>query len=130
MRNISMHTQNMIALGVDPDVYNNTIVYCYSVNDTPQIYMYDIATKKAIDVSGDGYNSEPHAYSNKIIWSDINTRLDNIRMYDIDTKQQQYFTNWLNSQQDFISLFHFYRNWVLNFDFLFHNVSSRLELTG
>ena len=42
----------------------------------------------------------------------------------------QYFTNWLNSQQDFISLFHFYRNWVLNFDFLFHNVSSRLELAG
>jgi PKD repeat protein len=50
--------------------------------------MYDIATKKAIDVSGDGYNSEPHVYSNKIIWSDINTRLGNIRMYDIDTKQQ------------------------------------------
>ncbi len=36
----------------------------------------------------------------------------------------------LNSQQDFISLFHFYRNWVLNFDFLFHNVSSRSELAG
>src|SRR5665647_2530629 len=36
----------------------------------------------------------------------------------------------LNSQQDFISLFHFYLNWVLNFDFLFHNVSSRLELAG
>ena len=36
----------------------------------------------------------------------------------------------LNSQEDFISLFHFYRNWMLNFDFLFYNVSSRSELAG
>jgi beta propeller repeat protein len=88
MRNISAHAQNMVAVGVDPDIYNNTIVYCYPGNDTPQIYMYDIATEKAIDISGYGYNSKPHIYGNKVVWSDLNTRLGNIRMYDIDTEQQ------------------------------------------
>lgn len=88
MRDISLHTQNKIAVGVDPDIYNNSIVYCYAGNDTPQVYMYDIPTKKATDVSEVGYNTNPHIYGNKIVWSDLNTRLGNIRMYDIDTKQQ------------------------------------------
>lgn len=88
MRDISKHAQNMIALGVDPDVYNNTIVYSYSGNDTPQVYMYDIATKNATNISEVGYNTNPHIYGNKIVWSDLNTKLGNIRMYDIDTKQQ------------------------------------------
>ena len=87
MRDISRHTQSMIALGVDPDIYNNTIVYSQG-DVTPQIYMYNIPTKKATDVSEVGYNTNPHIYGNKIVWSDLNTRLGNIRMYDIDTKQQ------------------------------------------
>jgi len=87
MRDISKHTQSMIALGVDPDIYNNTIVYSQG-DVTPQIYMYNIPTKKATDVSEVGYNTNPHIYGNKIVWSDLNTRLGNIRMYDIDTKQQ------------------------------------------
>ncbi len=91
MRDIAKHTQSMVALGVDPDIYNNTIVYSQG-NVTPQIYMYDIPTKKATDISEVGYNTNPHIYGNKIIWSDLNTRLGNIRMYNIDTKLQTEIT--------------------------------------
>lgn len=93
VRDISKSTQTMIAVGGDPDIYNDKIVYWYSSGDnTPQIYMYDIATKKAIDISEYGDNYYPHIYGNKVIWSDFNTRLGNIRMYDIATNQQNEVT--------------------------------------
>ena len=50
--------------------------------------MYDIATRKAVDVSEYGVNSYSHIYGNKVIWSDSHTRRGNIRMYDLVTKQQ------------------------------------------
>jgi len=88
MSDISTLKETKIGIGSDPSIYENKIVYSYSGNDTPQIYMYDIATGKMINVSGDGYNLYPNMYKNKVIWSDFNTRMGNIRMYDIATKQQ------------------------------------------
>lgn len=88
MRDISTSTQKKIALGNSPDIFDKRIVYYYDAGDLPQIYMYDIVTGKAIDISEYGDNYYPHIYGNKVIWSDFNTRLGNIRMYDIATKQQ------------------------------------------
>ena len=88
MCDISTSTQTKIARGDRPDIFDNRIVYYYDAGDLPQIYMYDIATGKVIDVSEYGDNYYPHIYGNKVIWSDFNTRLGNIRIYDIATKQQ------------------------------------------
>src|SRR5690606_42165125 len=76
-----------------PDIYDTKIVYSSDIaGDTPQIYVYDISTKKAIDVSQYGDNMFPHIYGDKVIWSDFYTRLGNIRMYDLATKQQTEIT--------------------------------------
>jgi len=93
VRDISKSTQTKIAAGSNPDVYGNKISYdSDSAGDTPQIYVYDITTKKAIDVSQYGDNIASHIYGNKVIWSDFYTRLGNIRMYDIATRQQKEVT--------------------------------------
>jgi len=89
MRDISTSTQTQIASGEDPDIYDTKIVYSADTpGNTPQIYVYDIPTKKAIDVSQYGDNMFPHIYGDKVIWSDFYTRLGNIRMYDLSTGQQ------------------------------------------
>lgn len=89
MRDISTSTQTKIAAGNNPDIYSNRVSYdSYSAYDTPQIYVYDITTKKATDVSQYGDNMFSHIYGDKVIWSDFYTRLGNIRMYDIATGQQ------------------------------------------
>jgi len=78
-----------ITAGNNPDIYDNRILHdSDSARDTPQIYVYYITTKKAIDVSQNGDNMFSHIYGDKIIWSDFYTRLGNIRMYDIATGQQ------------------------------------------
>ncbi len=93
VRDISTSTQTKIAAGNNPDIYGNKISYdSDSAGDTPQIYVYDITTKKAIDVSKYGDNIYSHIYGNKVIWSDFYTRLGNIRMYDITTKKQKEVT--------------------------------------
>lgn len=92
-RDISKSTQSKIAAGSNPDIYGNKISYdSDSAGDTPQIYVYDITTKKAIDVSQYGDNIASHIYGNKVIWSDFYTRLGNVRMYDITTKKQKEVT--------------------------------------
>ena len=89
MHDISTSTQTKIADGNNPDIYANMISYdSYSTEDTPQIYVYDITTKKAIDVSQYGDNMFSHTYGDKVVWSDFYNRLGNIRMYDITTGQQ------------------------------------------
>lgn len=89
MHDISTSTQTKIADGNNPDIYANMISYdSYSTEDTPQIYVYDITTKKAIDVSHYGDNMFSHTYGDKVIWSDFYNRLGNIRMYDITTGKQ------------------------------------------
>ncbi len=86
---ISACTQTKIAAGSNPDIYGNKVSYdSDSAGYTPQIYVYDINTKKAIDVSQYGDNVASHIFGNKVIWSDFYTRLGNVRMYDIATKQQ------------------------------------------
>jgi beta propeller repeat protein len=93
VRDISSSTQTKIAAGNNPDIYGNKISYdSDSAGDTPQIYVYDTATKKAIDVSQYGDNIASHIYGNKVIWSDFYTRLGNIRMYDLGTKKQKEVT--------------------------------------
>lgn len=89
MRDISISKQTKIANGNNPDIYDSRISYdSYSADDTPQIYIYDITTKKAVDVSQYGDNIFSHIYGDKVIWSDFYNRLGNIRMYDIATGQQ------------------------------------------
>jgi len=89
MHDISTSKQTKIEDGNNPDIYANMISYdSYSTEDTPQIYVYDITTKKAIDVSQYGDNMFSHTYGDKVIWSDFYNRLGNIRMYDITTGQQ------------------------------------------
>jgi beta propeller repeat protein len=89
MHDISTSMQTKIANGNNPDIYANRISYdSYSTEDTPQIYVYDITTKKAMDVSQYGDNMFSHIYGDKVIWSDFYNRLGNIRMYDIATRQQ------------------------------------------
>jgi beta propeller repeat protein len=89
MHDISTSTQTKIADGDNPDIYANMISYdSYSTEDTPQIYVYNIITKKAIDVSQYGDNMFSHTYGDKVVWSDFYNRLGNIRMYDITTGQQ------------------------------------------
>jgi beta propeller repeat protein len=93
LRDISKSTQTKIAAGSNPDIYGNMISYdSYSTGDTSQIYVYDITTKKAIDVSQYGDNTASHICGNKVIWSDFYTRLGNIRMYDLATKKQKEVT--------------------------------------
>jgi beta propeller repeat protein len=88
MLDISTSTQTKIAAGNNPDIYSNRVSYdSYSADDTPQIYVHDITTKKATDVSQYGDNMFSHIYGDKVIWSDFHTRLGNIRMYDIATGQ-------------------------------------------
>lgn len=89
MHDISTSTQTKIATGDNPDIYDNRVTYdSYSADDTPQVYVYDIVTKEAVDVSQYGDNMFPHIYGGKIVWSDFYNRLGNIRMYDSATGQQ------------------------------------------
>ena len=89
IRDISACTQTKIAAGSNPDIYGNKVSYdSDSAGYTPQIYVYDITTKKAIDVSQYGDNVASHIFGDKVIWSDFYTRLGNVRMYDIATEQQ------------------------------------------
>ncbi|WP_164888523.1 TolB family protein [Methanosarcina sp. MSH10X1] len=89
MRDISTSTQIKIAAGDNPDIYDNRISYeSYSGDDTPQIYIYDINTRTAIDVSQYGDNMFSHIYGDNVIWSDFYNRLGNIRMYDTATGKQ------------------------------------------
>ena len=89
IRDISTCTQTKIAAGSNPDIYGTMVSYdSDSAGDRPQIYVYDITTKKAIDVSQYGDNIASHIFGNKVIWSDFYTRLGNVRMYDFSTNQQ------------------------------------------
>lgn len=89
LHDISTSTQTGIAAGNNPDIYGSKISYEYaSAKNSPQIYVYDITTKKSIDISRYGDNMFSHIYGDKVIWSDFYTRLGNIRMYDLSTCQQ------------------------------------------
>jgi beta propeller repeat protein len=89
MYDILNSTQTKIAAGDNPDIYGNKISYdIASTEEYPQVYVYDITTRKAVNVSKYGDNYYSRIYGNKVIWSDFYTKLGNIRMYDIATKQQ------------------------------------------
>lgn len=87
MRDISTSTQTMIAAGTNPDIYDTKITYTYDSGDRPQVYIYDVTTKKIVKASSGGDLYNPHIYGNKVIWSDFNTRLGYISMYDLATKK-------------------------------------------
>jgi beta propeller repeat protein len=89
MRDISKSIQIKIASGSYPDIYGSKVVYSSDIGgDTPQIYLYNIISKKSTDISKYGDNYYPHIYGDKVIWSDFYTRLGNIRMYNTVTKEQ------------------------------------------
>ena len=91
MRDISTSTQTQIAVGINPDIYDNKVVYASSVevpeSDYHGIRMYTIDTNEAITICSSGDDDAPHMYGNKIIWSDRFNRLGHIRMYDTSTKE-------------------------------------------
>lgn len=76
-----------IAAGYSPDIYDTKITYTYDSGDRPQVYVYDVKTRKTIKASSGGDLSSPHIYGNKVIWSDFNTRMGYISMYDLVTKR-------------------------------------------
>lgn len=86
MCDISTFTQNQIAVGRSPDIYGTKITYTYASDDFPQVYVYDITTKKNILVSNGGDLSNPHIYGNNVIWSDFYTKEGYIIKYDMITK--------------------------------------------
>lgn len=86
MRDISASTQTKIAAGGSPDIYGTKITYISSGNDFPQVYVYDVATKKIIKVSKSGDLYNPHIYGNNIIWSDFYTGQGYIIKYDMTIK--------------------------------------------
>jgi beta propeller repeat protein len=87
MRDILASTQTKISTGNNPNIYDTKITYTYDNGDRPQVYVYDVATKKSVKTSSGGDLYNPHIYGNKIIWSDFNTRLGYISMYDLATKK-------------------------------------------
>jgi len=89
IHDISTRSQTKLAAGNNPDIYGNWVSYdSDSAGDRPQIYLYDLTTKKVIDVSQYGDNIGSHIFGNEVIWSDFYTRLGNVRLYDITTKEQ------------------------------------------
>ena len=80
-------TQTKIADGDFPDIYRTKITYVYDSGDRPQVYVYDVATKRTTNVSLYGDCYIPHIYGKKVIWSDFNTREGYISMYDLVTKK-------------------------------------------
>jgi beta propeller repeat protein len=87
MRDISKSTQTNIAAGTNPDIYDTKIAYTYDSGDRPQVYVYDIITKKTTKVSSGGDLYNPHIYGNKVIWSDFNTRMGYISMSNLATNK-------------------------------------------
>ena len=55
--------------------------------DGRTIAVYDIDTKKTINVHSSSQISNPHIYGNKVIWSDFYSRGGFIEMYDLVTKE-------------------------------------------
>jgi PKD domain len=87
MRDISTSAQTLIAVGNSPDIYGTKITYHYNGDEMPEVYVYDITTKKTIQPSLSGDLYSPHIYGNKVICSNFYTRMGYIEMYDLVNKK-------------------------------------------
>ena len=71
-----------------PDIYGDKIVWKDGRNEeTGDIYMYDIPTKKETQITTEGYASNPAIYGNSVVWEDWGGEECNIYMYNLTTKK-------------------------------------------
>ena len=61
-------TSNGSAVGMNPAIYGDRIVWSDSRNGNEDIYMYDISTKKETRITNHG--SAGTIYGNRIVWPD------------------------------------------------------------
>ena len=82
------------------DIYDTKVVSSYGENS---IKLYDVSTKKTIDIPGSNA-ANPHIWGTKVIWSDMINHNGYIRMYDTSTKKTIDVTHELvqmpNSDED------------------------------
>ncbi|MDY0129321.1 MAG: PKD domain-containing protein [Methanosarcina vacuolata] len=78
-----------------PDIYGNRIVYyAYrNENSAPDIYMYDLSTKKETRITTSGSAGKPAIYGNRIVWADERSGNADIYMYDLSTKKETQITS-------------------------------------
>jgi beta propeller repeat protein len=93
MQDISTSKQTRIAAGNSPDIYDSKVTYGYEDDEGRNIIVYDINTKKAINIQSGSQLFNPHIYGNKVIWSNLYTRLGFIQMYDLVTEKTIDVTN-------------------------------------
>jgi beta propeller repeat protein len=87
----------------NPDIYGNKIVWQDACNAyvengygylNSDIYIYDIPTKKKIQITANKSEQEdPVIYGNTIVWQDIRNGNWDIYAYDLITRQQIHITN-------------------------------------
>jgi beta propeller repeat protein len=76
------------------DIYGNTIVWKDTRNGgNPDIYMYDIPTKKETRITTSGSAVNPAIYGSRIVWQDgRNGNNGDIYLYDLSTKKETRIT--------------------------------------
>jgi len=76
------------------DIYGNTIVWQDTRNGgNPDIYTYNISTKKETRITKSGSAVNPAIYGNLIVWSDgRNKNEGDIYMYDLSSKKETRIT--------------------------------------
>src|SRR5665647_647185 len=101
LQDLSTKKQTRIAIGTayqrNPAIYGNRIVWeDYrngppvegNANGNPDIYMYDISTKKETRITTSELAYNPAIYDNKIVWDDWRSGNSDIYMYDLSTRQE------------------------------------------
>ncbi len=79
-------TSNGSAVGMNPAIYGDRIVWSDSRNGNEDIYMYDLSTKKETRITNHG--SAGTIYGNRIVWPDSLNGVYNTHMYDISTHKE------------------------------------------
>lgn len=105
LQDLSTKKQTRIATGNayqrNPAIYGNRIVWedyrsGYQVvgneNGNPDIYMYDLSTKKETRISTSKSAHNPAIYGDKIVWDDWRNGYADIYMYDLSTKKETRIT--------------------------------------
>lgn len=105
LQDLSTKKQTRIAIGTayqrNPAIYGNRIVWeDYrngppvegNANGNPDIYMYDISTKKETRITTSELAYNPAIYDNKIVWDDWRSGSSDIYMYDLSTKKETRIT--------------------------------------
>jgi beta propeller repeat protein len=76
-------------MACEPQIYGDKIVWEDLRNENDDIYMYDLSTKKELQITTNKSIQEcPSIYGNKIVWEDESDGRHDIYMEDLSTKTQ------------------------------------------